>query len=179
MTMPFVYKLNNNAADVLKATAEQKLRALEAGGIQAEGDVKDEITDLDAVDTGRLRGSIAHQVDGDSVEVGTNVDYAVYVHEGTGKYAIGGSALNASRCSFSASVVSTCISTMESTCSSVSPIALRAFLVSAMMIYSFSFFADLNRRRNAQGTLGLPRRVDRRVPHGLPAATTAFPEKCD
>lgn len=88
--MPFVYKLYDNAADVLKATAEQKLRALEAVGIQAEGDVKDEITDLDAVDTGRLRGSIAHQVDGDSVEVGTNVDYAVYVHEGTGKYAIGG-----------------------------------------------------------------------------------------
>ena len=88
--MPFVYKLNNNVAYVLKATAEQKLRALEAVGIQAEGDVKDEITDLGAVDTGRLRGSIAHQVDGDSVEVGTNVDYAVYVHEGTGKYAIGG-----------------------------------------------------------------------------------------
>lgn len=90
MTMPFVYKLYDNVADVLKATAEQKLRALEAVGIQAEGDVKDEITDLDAVDTGRLRGSIAHQLDGDSVEVGTNVDYAVYVHEGTGKYAIGG-----------------------------------------------------------------------------------------
>lgn len=88
--MPFIYKLNNNAADVLKATYEQKLRALEAVGIQAEGDVKDEITDLGAVDTGRLRGRISHQVDGDSVEVGTNVDYAVYVHEGTGKYAIGG-----------------------------------------------------------------------------------------
>lgn len=43
MTMPFVYKLNNNAADVLKATAEQKLRALEAVGKQAEGNVKDEI----------------------------------------------------------------------------------------------------------------------------------------
>ena len=41
--MPFIYKLNNNAADGLKATAEQKLRALEAVGIQAEGDVKDEI----------------------------------------------------------------------------------------------------------------------------------------
>ena len=41
--MPFIYKLNDNAADVLKATAEQKLRALEAVGKQAEGDVKDEI----------------------------------------------------------------------------------------------------------------------------------------
>lgn len=45
MTMPFVYKLNNNAADVLKATAEQKIKALEAVGAQAEGDVKDEITE--------------------------------------------------------------------------------------------------------------------------------------
>lgn len=43
--MPFVYKLYDNAAEVLKATAEQKLRALEAVGIQAEGDVKDEITE--------------------------------------------------------------------------------------------------------------------------------------
>ena len=43
--MPFIYKLNNNAADGLKATAEQKLRALEAVGKQAEGNVKDEITE--------------------------------------------------------------------------------------------------------------------------------------
>lgn len=41
--MPFIYKLYDNAADVLKATAEQKLRALEAVGKQAEGNVKDEI----------------------------------------------------------------------------------------------------------------------------------------
>ena len=41
--MPFIYKLNNNAVDVLKTTAERKLRALEAVGIQAEGPVKDEI----------------------------------------------------------------------------------------------------------------------------------------
>ena len=45
MTMPFVYKLYDNVADVLKATAEQKLRALAAVGIQAEGDVKAEITE--------------------------------------------------------------------------------------------------------------------------------------
>lgn len=88
--MPFIYKLYDNVADVLKATAEQKLRALEAVGKQAEGDVKDEITDKKIVDTGRLRSSITHLVDGDSVEVGTNVNYAVYVHEGTGKYAVGG-----------------------------------------------------------------------------------------
>lgn len=43
--MPFVYKLYDNVADVLKATAEQKIKALEAVGIQAEGDVKDEIAE--------------------------------------------------------------------------------------------------------------------------------------
>ena len=41
--MPFVYKLYDNAAEVLKATAEQKLRALEAVGTQAVVNVKDEI----------------------------------------------------------------------------------------------------------------------------------------
>ena len=88
--MGFKIVMQDNSADIIELVKKNKYRALEAVGIQAEGDVKDEITDLDAVDTGRLRGSIAHQVDGDSVEVGTNVDYAVYVHEGTGKYAVGG-----------------------------------------------------------------------------------------
>lgn len=88
--MPFAYKLYDNVDEVLKATAEQKLQALESVGIQAEGDVKTEITDVDAVDTGRLRSSIAHIVDGDSVYIGTDVDYAIYVHEGTGKFAVGG-----------------------------------------------------------------------------------------
>ena len=88
--MPFIYKLYDNAADVLKATAEQKLRALEAVGIQAEGDIKDEITELKAVDTGRLRSSMAHVVDKDSVYIGTDVEYGIYVHEGTGKYTTGG-----------------------------------------------------------------------------------------
>lgn len=35
------------------------------------------------VDTGRLRDSIEHEVDVDSVRIGTNVDYAVYQEEGT------------------------------------------------------------------------------------------------
>lgn len=35
------------------------------------------------VDTGRLRDSIEHEVQGDAVRVGTNVEYAVYVEEGT------------------------------------------------------------------------------------------------
>jgi HK97 gp10 family phage protein len=35
------------------------------------------------VDTGHLRDSLEHEVDGDTLRVGTNVDYAVYVEEGT------------------------------------------------------------------------------------------------
>lgn len=41
------------------------------------------------VDTGRLKNSLTHEVVPDEamVEVGTNVEYAVYVEYGTGKYA--------------------------------------------------------------------------------------------
>lgn len=88
--MGFKIVMQDNSADIIELVKKNKYRALEAVGAQAEGDVKDEITDLDAVDTGRLRSSIAHQVDGDSVEVGTNVEYAVYVHEGTGRNTAGG-----------------------------------------------------------------------------------------
>lgn len=35
------------------------------------------------VDTGRLRDSLEHEVNGDTLRVGTNVEYAVYVEEGT------------------------------------------------------------------------------------------------
>ncbi len=88
--MGFKIVMQDNSADIIELVKKNKERALEAVGAQAEGDVKDEITDLDAVDTGHLRDSIAHQVDGDSVEVGTNVEYAVYVHEGTGRNTAGG-----------------------------------------------------------------------------------------
>lgn len=88
--MGFKIVMQDNSADIIELVKKNKERALEAVGAQAEGDVKDEITDLDAVDTGRLRASIAHQVYGDSVEVGTNVEYAVYVHEGTGRNTAGG-----------------------------------------------------------------------------------------
>ena len=37
------------------------------------------------VDTGRLQGSIQHEVKGKEGIVGTNVEYAPYVHEGTSR----------------------------------------------------------------------------------------------
>lgn len=58
-------------------------RALEAVGIQAESDA----ANLCPVDTGRLRNSITHTIDGGELAayVGTNVEYALYVHEGTSR----------------------------------------------------------------------------------------------
>lgn len=65
-------------------------KALEEIGIKAEGHAKDIITEKGAVDTGRLRNSITHQVgETDSKEpcvyVGTNVEYAPWVEGGTSK----------------------------------------------------------------------------------------------
>ena len=56
---------------------------LEALGVQAEGNAVKEITDMKAVDTGRLRASISHTHDDDSAYIGTNVEYAPYVELGT------------------------------------------------------------------------------------------------
>ena len=40
---------------------------------------------LYSVDTGRLRNSISHTVDGESAYIGTNVEYAPYLELGTEK----------------------------------------------------------------------------------------------
>lgn len=59
--------------------------ALEAVGLQAEGYAKLELENPPRrIDTGRLRNSITHAMDGDvTVCIGTAVEYAPYVHEGT------------------------------------------------------------------------------------------------
>lgn len=62
------------------------LRALEAVGLFVEGEAKLELeADPRRIDTGRLRNSITHVTEGDeqAVYIGTNVEYAPYVHEGT------------------------------------------------------------------------------------------------
>lgn len=53
--------------------------ALEAVGLQAEGYAKQ----LCPVDTGRLRNSISHAVQGNEVYIGSNVSYAPFVEYGT------------------------------------------------------------------------------------------------
>lgn len=74
-------KLTDNSAHFKEAMEEAKLRVLEECGLVAEGYAKR----LCPVDTGRLRNSISHQVDGGSAYIGTNVEYAPYVELGTSR----------------------------------------------------------------------------------------------
>lgn len=68
-------KLTDNS-DLVKAAKDEMIAlALEAVGLQAEGNV----VPLVPVDTGRLRSSITHTVEGETAYVGTNVEYAAYV----------------------------------------------------------------------------------------------------
>lgn len=72
---------------------DKVLAVLESIGLHLEGEAKDELeNDPRRIDTGNLRNSITHAVDADdkAVFIGSNTDYAVYVHEGTGIYAVNG-----------------------------------------------------------------------------------------
>lgn len=73
--------IKSNVDEYLKQVDAAKARGLEAVGLTAERYAKA----LCPVDTGRLRNSISHEVHGDSVYIGTNVEYAVYVEKGTRK----------------------------------------------------------------------------------------------
>ena len=80
------FKLVSHKNEVLSQFKQAKARTLEAIGTQAEGNVVLEIQLMDAIDTGHLMGSIDHATDEDSAYIGTNVEYALYVHEGTSRY---------------------------------------------------------------------------------------------
>lgn len=75
--------IEDNTEKVIEAIGTAIVRALEAIGIEAEGDAKG----LCPVDTGRLRNSITHTIDGGDSKavIGTNVEYARYVHNGTSR----------------------------------------------------------------------------------------------
>lgn len=77
----------NNAEAIASAIKSAVARALEKIGLAAEGYAKKELTRQGAVDTGRLRNSVTHAVDVDSVYIGTNVEYGPYVELGTHKMA--------------------------------------------------------------------------------------------
>lgn len=71
--------------EVLMMKSEAVLKAMKAISMKAEGYAKKSLTDSGAVDTGRLRGSVTGEYDGNGVQVGTNVEYATYVELGTYK----------------------------------------------------------------------------------------------
>jgi HK97 gp10 family phage protein len=71
--------VKDNIDEYLKAVGAAKQRGLEKVGLTAERYAKA----LCPVDTGRLRNSISHAVEGDSAYIGTNVEYAPYVEMGT------------------------------------------------------------------------------------------------
>lgn len=78
--------ITDNTGLVREALAEAMENALTAIGFTAERYAKEETP----VDLGRLRNSMTHVVQGDSVYIGTNVEYAPYVELGTGIYASDG-----------------------------------------------------------------------------------------
>lgn len=83
-------KLTSHLGEVTDALSDAVRLALEAVGVQAEGHAIDKITEVGAVHTGNLRNSIVHEVEDDTVVIGTNVHYAPYVEFGTGIHAESG-----------------------------------------------------------------------------------------
>lgn len=83
-------RINDHSAEYLKDVSNALDAALEAVGIHVEGEAKEELENTPRrIDTGNLRNSITHEVvDAEKVVyVGTNVEYGIYVHEGTSKMA--------------------------------------------------------------------------------------------
>jgi HK97 gp10 family phage protein len=78
-------KVTDNSGQAMSEFRSAMNRALETIGSTAEGYAKVALTEQHAVDTGRLRGSVSHAVDGYSVYIGTNVEYAPYIEFGTSK----------------------------------------------------------------------------------------------
>ena len=77
----------DNSQQILSALEKGKRNALTAIGATAETHTKENITADKLVDTGRLRNSISHAVDGEAAYIGTNVEYAPYLELGTKKIA--------------------------------------------------------------------------------------------
>lgn len=74
-------QLTDNTAEVLSSLNGATARALEIIGGKIESYAKG----LCPVDTGALRNSITHAVDGDAVIAGSAIRYAPYVELGTGR----------------------------------------------------------------------------------------------
>ena len=92
--MTITTHLDDNSDMVVRAMEEAVEAALEACGMKAEEYAKRELNgefgSPKRIDTGRLAGSVAHsgvmkESNSRYIAVGTNVEYAPYVHEGTSR----------------------------------------------------------------------------------------------
>ena len=78
------FTITDNSGVFKAAKGEEIARAMESVGLFLEGEAADELeNDPRRVDTGRLKNSITHSSDETGTAVGTNVEYGIYVHEGT------------------------------------------------------------------------------------------------
>jgi len=73
--------IKDYSKDVMSAYSQARERSLEIIGLTAEKYAKEIVP----VDTGRLRNSITHEVDGKEVFVGSATEYAASVEYGTVK----------------------------------------------------------------------------------------------
>ena len=73
------FRIESHLSEVQDAVEDAITKALEEIGLTAEGYAKKKCP----VDTGRLRNSISHAAKEQTVYIGTNVEYAVYVEMGT------------------------------------------------------------------------------------------------
>lgn len=83
-------KFVSHAQEVLAELDLKKRAALEAVGIQSASHAQATYTQYGRIDTDFMRGSTSHQVNGDTVYVGTNAKYAIYHEVGTGVFVPGG-----------------------------------------------------------------------------------------
>lgn len=82
--------INENNTKAIEQALDQALAtALEEIGLAAERFAKGNLTRNHSVDTGRLRNSVTHVISNSesAVYVGTNVEYAPYVENGTSRSA--------------------------------------------------------------------------------------------
>lgn len=76
-------EFTDNSAEILAA-----LHAAAERGLEETGQTAEKYAVLKTpTDTGRLKNSMTHLVQDDTVCIGSNVEYAVYVEYGTGRFA--------------------------------------------------------------------------------------------
>lgn len=75
--MSMTFTITDNSDIIKNAKDEAIVAALEAAGIFLEGEAQDELENAPRrIDTHRLQDSITHAVQGHTLYVGTNVEYA-------------------------------------------------------------------------------------------------------